>query len=395
MIRKVPRGVLVLGLVSLCNDAAADMVLPVLPIFMAAQLGTGPAFLGLVEGIAEALASALKLVAGSWSDRAGRREPFVFAGYGLSNVARPLYALASGPLQVLGIRVLDRAGKGLRTSPRDAWLGEITSDGNHGATYGVHRAMDHMGSMLGPLLASLFLWLYPGALRELFLYSAIPGFLALALAVWAGKAHPAPRRPKEPNPAQNLPAIGKALSALAPGEKRFLAAMALFTLGNSADALLLLRLKDLGFEDAWLPLAWALLNFIKATSSAALGGLADRIGCKPMILAGWLLYAACYLVLGQANSPVVGGAAFLIYGLFFGLTEAPERAWVAKLGPSRRYGHLFGRYNAVIGLGLLPASALFGWVWERWGADTAFTLGAGIALTAGALLFTAPEPRQK
>lgn len=379
--RALLRGnVLWLSVVSLLNDAASEMIYPLLPLFLVGTLGAGPAFLGLVEGVAEATASVLKLVSGWLSDRVGRRKALVGTGYGIAAAGRPLIALAVAPWQVLLVRFADRVGKGLRTAPRDVLLAESVEPARRGAAFGLHRAADHAGAVVGPLLATGLLLLLPGRLRLVFALAAIPGLLTV-LVLW--------RRVRD------VPAAGEETAAgpprvgwreLGPVFPRYLLVLVLFTLGNASDAFLLLRAQQLGVAVALIPLLWSALHLSKMVWSVPGGVLADRFGARGAIVAGWALYAAVYAGFAVAGAAWHVWALFLVYGLFFGLTEAPEKALVAALAPTAARGRAFGAFHFAVGLAALPASVLFGAVWQAFGAPAAFALGASLALVAALLL---------
>ncbi|HEX2202057.1 MAG TPA: MFS transporter, partial [Longimicrobium sp.] len=365
--------------------AASEMIYPLLPLFLTGRLGAGPALLGVIEGVAESASSFLKLLSGWMADRLGRRKALVAWGYGIAAVARPLIAIVTAAWQVLAIRLADRVGKGLRTAPRDAMLAESVPEARRGAAFGVHRAADHAGAVVGPLLASGILLLFPGRLRTVFALALVPGLVTLAVVLWkvrdprGGAPAPVAGAKAEKTPLPRLSGLGPTLP-------RYLAVLALFTLGNASDAFLLLRARDLGVGVALIPLLWGVLHVSKMVFSVAGGRLSDRIGARPAIVAGWLVYAGVYAAFAVAGEAWHAWALFAVYGLFFGLTEAPEKALVAALAPSGLRGSAFGAYHAAIGIAALPASLLFGALWQGFGAATAFLTGAGLALAAALLL---------
>jgi MFS family permease len=372
-------------MVSLLTDVASDMTYPLLPAFLATVLGASATAVGAIEGAAESTAALLRLVSGWWSDRVSRRKPLVMAGYTLASVIRPLIGLTQAASQVLAIRVADRVGKGIRGAPRDALIADSVDPAIRGRAFGFHRAADHAGAVVGPLLAFVLLQWAGLDLRTIFLLTAIPGALAVA-TLWFG-VREVPR---------TVPETVKRLDLRAPLGRRFwsyLGVLFVFTLGNSTDAFLLLRAGQLGVEAALIPILWAMLHIVKSGFSTPGGILSDRIGRKPLIVAGWLLYAGVYFAFGRATEQWQAWALFAVYGVFFGLTEGVEKALVADLVPAERRGTAFGWYNLAIGLGALPASLLFGILWDRWGAVTAFDFGAGLALVA-ALGISAVAPRR-
>jgi MFS family permease len=375
-----------LGLVSLLTDTSSEMIYPLLPAFLTGVLGAGAAFLGLVEGLAEATAAVLKVISGRASDQMRRRKPLVVAGYSLSSLVRPLVALAAAPLHVLVVRVLDRFGKGVRGAPRDALVAEVTPAADRGRAYGFQRAMDHAGAMVGPLLASAAL-LVLGDLRVVFALAALPG-LAAVLALVRGVREEA----RSPSPVIAAPRLERA--PLEPVLVRYLAVLAAFTLGHSSDAVLLLRAQQAGIPLAFLPALWSLHHAVKAGVSTWGGSLSDRIGRRRAIVLGWGVYAAAYAGFAIARSAWAIVGLFAFYGLFHAMTEGAERAFVAQLAGERTRGRAFGLFHAVTGAALLPASLITGLLWQRFGAPAA--LGAGAALAAGAavsLLTLVPEPR--
>ena len=389
---KLPRTVFALALVSLLTDASSEIIYPLLPLFLTATLGASAATLGVIEGAAETTASLLKLASGWWSDRIKRRKTLVVIGYTIASVARPLVALAQSAGQVLAIRVSDRVGKGIRSSPRDALLADAVAPAQRGRAFGLHRAADHFGAVIGPLIAFAVLRWTTLTLRQLFLLAAIPGALAvIALIVGVREA---PRAAAAvPNGAQA--ATRPNLAGGLPGRFwGFLGVLLLFTLGNSSDAFLLLRASQLGVAAALLPILWAMLHVVKSATSTPGGTLSDRVGRAPLIIAGWLIYAAVYLGFGRATATWQAWALFAVYGTYFGLTEGVEKALVADLVPAEKRGAGFGWYNLAIGLGALPASVIFGAVWDRYGATRAFEMGAGFsAVAAVALLVVVPSRR--
>lgn len=385
----VVRGnVLWLSVVSLLNDTASEMIYPLLPLFLVGTLGATPAMLGAIEGVAESTSAFLKLGSGHLSDRLARRRPLVLWGYGLAAVVRPLVALVTAPWQVLLVRFTDRVGKGLRSAPRDALLAESVPPAAQGAAFGVHRAADHAGAVAGPLLAAGLLVLLAGDLRTVFLLAFIPGFacvLILALLVRESPRPVPPRRAAEPLSARLRSAWH---SPVAP----YLVVLALFTLGNATDAFLLLRAQELGVPVAAIPLLWGAHHVSKMLWSVPGGLLADRLGARRAILAGWLLYAATYAGFAFASTAAHAWALFLVYGMFYGLTEAPEKLLIAQLAPAERRGAAFGGYHFAIGIAALPASLIFGGVWTVYGARWAFLLGAALALAAALLLAAVVRP---
>jgi MFS family permease len=396
----------VLGGVSLLTDISSEMTYPLLPLFLTAVLGASATTLGAIEGAAETTAALLKLVSGWWSDRTTRRKPLVVAGYTLASVVRPLIGLTRTAWQVLAIRVADRVGKGIRTSPRDALIADSVDPRVRGRAFGLHRALDDAGATIGPLVAfALLRWGHGIDLRRVFLLTAVPAAAALALLVFGLRE--APRSGSAPDgvpDAAPVPAPGGAGTAVAGRGMRgaalggrfwaFLAVVFVFTLGNSSDAFLLLQASRMGVAAALVPILWALLNLVKALTTTHGGALSDRIGRRPPLIAGWLVYAFIYFAFGRAAAQWQAWALFALYGLYFGLTEGVQSALVADFVPAERRGAAYGWYNLAIGIGALPASLIFGALADRVGTAAAFTFGAVMALLAAiAILFVAPAKR--
>jgi MFS family permease len=376
----LPRPVWMLSWTSLFTDTASEAVYPLMPLFLVRAIGASALSIGVIEGAAEAVNSVLRIVSGQLSDRWRARKPFVLAGYTLSSVVRPLVAFATAWPQVFAVRLMDRVGKGIRGAPRDAMLAAYADPASRGYVFGLHRAMDHAGAVVGPLLASLFLWFSPEDYRTLFMLTVIPGAIAVLMLVpikdagaGAGAVGHAPVAP-----AARVPLGGTFY--------RYLGVLLVFALGNSTDAYLLLKLSDAGVASVWIPALWAALHVVKAGASPFGGLLADRFERRYVIMAGWLLYAAVYFAFARVTSLPSLIAVFLTYGLFYALTEGGEKAIVADLSPADAHGLAFGWYNGVVGIGALTASLVFGLIWKQWGAPAAFYTGAGLALLAAGLL---------
>jgi MFS family permease len=392
--------------VSFFTDVSTEMIYPLLPVFLASVLGANASFIGAIEGVAETTASLLKLLSGWWSDKVGSRKILVVIGYGIATIVRPFTAATHTARQVLAIRLTDRIGKGIRTSPRDALLADSAPPHARGRAFGFHAAADNAGAVLGPLLAFMILKLqgvgsFDGtkrllphdelALRNVFWLAAVPGIIAMLVLIVV--VRDVPHRAAEDKTADgSIGAMGDGLT------KRFWAyivVVLLFTLGNSTDAFLLLRANQLGVPVAMAPILWALLNFVKSATGTYGGQLSDTIGRKPLIVGGWLLYSAVYFAFGWAAAAWQAWALFAVYGIFYGMTEGTEKALVADIVPRARRGSAFGWYNLAIGLGALPASLIFGAIWDRVGAPTAFVFGATLALIAALLMaLVAPSRTQ-
>ena len=380
----LPRSVIWLSVVSFLNDFSSEMIYPLLPVFFIRVLGASPAALGAMEGLVESTASLVKLYSGRLGDRLPRRKPLVVAGYSLASVTRPFLALAMAPWHVIGLRVVDRVGKGLRSAPRDALIADSVDPAHRGRAFGFHRAMDHLGAIAGPVTAlALIPWLFgsgnlPQAqYRVLFAIAAVPAVLSVAVLLLL--VHETPRHDGQ---CPDRPAGARLSGAF----WYLLAVIMLFTLGNSSDTFLLLRANDVGLTAKGLYLIWALLHLVKSALSTPAGILSDRVPRRWLIAGGWLVYAVVYLGFGRATAVWQIWWLFAIYGLYFGLVEGCERALVADLVPATARGTAFGWYNAAIGIMAFPASALFGLLWTWGGPSVAFDFGGALALLAAFLL---------
>ncbi len=384
------RNVLALAAVSFLTDASSEIIAPLLPLFLVGTLGATVSMVGVIEGSAEAVASLLKLASGWWSDRVSRRKPLIVAGYTIASLVRPLVAIAQSATQVLAIRLVDRVGKGIRGAPRDALLAASTPPEFRGRAFGFHRAADHAGAVVGPLIALACLQWLGMPVRHVFWVAAIPGALAVLVAIaFVREQHdpavtPAGRPAVTPTNARTSPAIPA--SALPRSFWITMLPILVFTLGNSTDAFLLLRASQLGVPTALIPLVWVLLHLVKSASSTPAGALSDRVGRRPLIVAGWGLYAAVYAGFSRATDPWHAWALFGVYGVVFGLTEGTEKALVADLVPAARRGTAFGWYQATVGVAALPASIVFGVVWDRYGSPAAFGMGAVLAVVAAVIM---------
>jgi MFS family permease len=383
---KLQPQVILLGIVSLLNDAASEMIYPLLPVFLTTTLGATPAVVGLIEGLADGLASILKYFAGVWSDRMPRK-PFVATGYALAAASRALIAAAGVWPLILGARLIDRTGKGVRSAPRDAMISDVTPPEQRGRAYGFHRALDHTGAIVGPLLAMLALNVAHWSLRRTFYVSVIPGAIGVALIVWLLREPPRERASDvEPDSARPLP----------PRFRGALIAISLFSLANSSDAFLLLQAHVAGVSTAMLPALWAAHHVIKSLFSTGASALSDRIDRRHLLVAGWTSYAILYAIFPIAHSLAFFLVLFILYAIPFTLAEGAERAWIADLVPADARGKSFGLYYLANGLCVLAGTALFGVLYERFSPRVAFHTGAGLALAAViAVLLTRLEPRAR
>lgn len=405
---KLPRNVIVLGWVSFLTDVASEMVFPLLPTFIDSTLGAGKLGLGLIEGLAETTASLARLPSGIWSDRMSRRKPLILFGYGLAGLARPLMGLATSSWHALFIRFSDRLGKGIRGAPRDALIADATASSMHGRAFGFHRAMDHAGASVGPIFAFLFLTWWPDEIRTLFLFSLLPGLAAFLLILFAIREKTGkPDRRKEtaalaeepPTTPQVFP--GSQATRVLTEDRRFavlLIALVVFALGNSTDAFLLLRAQELGIEARYLPLLWFLFHVAKSVGNLIGGRISDWMDPRLPLAAGFLVYGVVYLGFGLATTAGQGLSLFLAYSIYYGLAEPSERTLVARWVPKDLRGTAFGWYNLAIGITMLPASLLFGWIWQYSGQGVlgAFAFGSMASLLATLLVlatYLTPKPR--
>lgn len=384
-LRRLPPNVWLIGLISLLNDTASDMLYPLIPVYLASVLMVGPKSLGIIEGIAEATSSFLKLLSGVIMDLTNSAKPWIVIGYGLAGFSRPFISIASSWVGVLFIRMIDRVGKGLRSSPRDAMLAASVSPENRGLAFGLHRGMDNAGAVIGPILAALLLG-FGYKIKDLFLISIIPATICLGMSLLiqepqAGVAQSGNRR------------FSWNFKELPMNFKRYLLAVAIFTLGNSSNMFLLLRAKELGLSEMQVPLAWATISAIAAVFSTPLSALSDRFGRIRLITMGWLSYGLFYICLGllSSSTPIVIFGLFAFYGIFLAATEGVEKALVADLAPTSLLGTAYGWFNLVSGLMLLPASIIFGWLYEKFGATSAFGFSSSCSVIATFLLLWASK----
>lgn len=386
----LPPTVFALSLVSFLNDTSSEIIYPLLPAFLFLTLGATPFAIGLIEGLAESVASILKLFSGYLSDRFGRRKLPVFLGYSLAAVVRPMLAFVTSWPQVLVVRMSDRIGKGIRGAPRDALLAADVPEDKRGLAFGFNRAADHLGAVVGPIVAFLLLTYLavdpenPTAMeyQRVFLFASVPVAIGLFVIVFFVHEERKPIENVDTNP------IKFSLREFDPNFKRFLLIVALFTLSNSTDAFLLLRAEQAGIAPAMLPLLWMVLHFSKVFSSLIGGELSDEFGRKTLIVSGWVVYAAVYGGFAFVDSAWQAWVLFIIYGAYFGLTEGVEKAMVADLVKDEKRGTGYGFYNLAYGITVFPASLLFGFLWYRFGPETAFLISASISIVAAGFLLT-------
>jgi len=392
MAKYLTRTVWVLSLVSLCTDMASEMLYPVMPVFLK-SIGFSVLLIGVLEGVAEATAGLSKGYFGKWSDRAGRRLPFVQVGYALSAISKPLMAAFVWPLWIFFARTLDRLGKGVRTGARDALLSDEATVATKGRVFGFHRAMDTLGAVLGPALALLYLHWYPEDYKTLFLLAFIPGLLAIGATffirekvVHRGDAETRSKNagsevsPRHRVSAVNFFAFAKYWKQSRPEYRRLVGALLVFALFNSSDVFLLLKIKESGMSDAGVIGVYIFYNLVYAVAAFPLGILADRLGMRRVFVAGLLMFALVYAGMTFATTPLVAYALFFLYGIYAAATEGVAKAWISNICEKENTATAIGTYTAFQSVCALSASSLTGVVWYWWGADAAFGMSAVAAV---------------
>jgi len=373
----ISKNVFVLGLVSFFNDVASEMIYPIVPIFLTSVLGAPIAIVGLIEGIAESTASILKVISGWLSDKWRKRKPFIIIGYSFSAISKILLGLAYSWPFVLLARFIDRFGKGTRTSSRDALITESSEDKVRGRAFGFHRTLDTLGAVVGPLLALLAIHFLDNDFRLIFFLAFIPAFIGILLLLFFVQ-----EKKKEAN---SLNVFHFNWRELNPSFKIFLFISLIFALGNSSDAFLILRAKNLGLSLSLAVLAYVLFNFTYAIFSTPAGFIADKFGPRKVLLAGFLLFSIVYLLFGLVHSSLLLWLLFPIYGIFMALTEGVGKAYISNLVPQEKIGTAFGVYQTTIGLGTFFASLIAGLLWTYLNVSTPFIFGSMMALISAVL----------
>ena len=391
--RKLPRNVFAISLVSLLNDASSEIIYPLLPILLTSVLGASPRAIGIIEGAAESVSSLIKLLAGYLSDRFGKRKILVVSGYALAALARPFLAFATSWQQVLAIRLTDRVGKGVRSAPRDAMIADAVTIEQRGIAFGFHRAMDHGGAVIGPLLGFVLVLFFvtnqnaPTRIEFtwVLMLAAVPAIAAVLVSIFFMRESTllAPRETE----VKKL-----SLRGFDSNFKRFLLILALFTLSNSTDSFLILRARNIGVSIKGSLLLWSAHHCMKVLSSLWGGDLSDRLGRKRLIVSGWILYAAVYAGFAFVSNQYSIWVLFLIYGIYFGLAEGAEKALVADLVKPEQRGTAYGLYNLAFGITVFPASLLMGIIWDWKGPTAAFLVSAILGATAALLLLLMVKP---
>jgi len=370
------RNLLLLGFVSLFTDLSSQMIYPLVPAFLT-QIGATGTIIGLIEGIAESVSSLFRAVFGKLSDQLGKRKVFVYAGYGLSSLAKPLLFLASAWGHVLFIRFFDRIGKAIRNPARDALISTSVEPDRKGIAFGWHRAMDRLGAMGGPLLALLILHSTDDDLRLVFLWAGVPAILALTFVPFVKEM-------------SIQPGTGSSAKIQSLWDNKaftwfFIASIA-FTLGNSSNAFLLLKAGEVGISLSWIPLLWMVYNLMAAISSPMMGYVSDKVGRKPVIAISFAYYVGIYTAFALSDQPLEVWLLFGLYGIYYGLSNGVYRAYLADLIKPENRGAAYGIFNTGIGLALFPASLIMGLIWDAYGSKWAFIISAIFSLV-GLMLF--------
>lgn len=367
--------IIILGLTSLLTDIGSEMVYPLIPLFLVQQLGATPAIVGLIEGIAESLASLLKVYSGRVSDKLQRRKPLAIAGYASSALSKIFIIAAVSWAWVLAGRIGDRFGKGIRTAPRDAIIADSTDPRQKGKSFGLHRMLDTAGAVIGVALAYYFFTSYQGDYRQVFIWSLVPAFLGVLVLALV-------REVKAKAPQKNLKDVPLSWQSLNPRLKGFLIVVFLFALGNSSNQFLLLRSSDLGMQPAQVILLYLVFNISYALISLPAGMLSDKIGRRHLLIAGYLIYSIVYFGFARVHDAGHLWLLFIVYGLYNGVTEGVEKALVADVAPQQHRATMLGLHATLVGIGLLPASFLAGLIWHYWGAAYTFYFGSAMGLLA-------------
>jgi MFS family permease len=375
------KNVVITGLVSFFMDLSSEMVYPLVPLFLANVLGADKAVIGLIEGIAESTASILKVFSGWLSDRIGSRKWLMAAGYGLAVLSRPIMAISLSWREVLASRFVDRLGKGVRTAPRDAILAESTETAYLARAFSLHRSMDTLGAVVGPLTAFFILGLFQNNYRLVFWMSIIPGIIAVLLIIFF-----ITEKGKERTLAAERPRL--TLRHFNWRFRIFIVIAAIFAFGNSSDAFLILKAQQTGIQPTLIPIVYLTFNLLYALSAIPAGMAADRFGKRRIILLGFILFSLVYYGFAVTEDSRGIWGLFVLYGIFMGLTEGIQKAYLATIIPPDFKATAFGVYNTVVGLATLPASIIGGWLWDAFSSSATFYFGSAMAAVA-AVLFVA------
>jgi len=364
------------GLTSFFTDTSIKMIYSVMPLFLL-SIGATKTSISLIEGIAESTASLFKAFSGYWSDKIGKNKPFMIIGYGITALVTPLYALAGIPIQVLFLRFFERIGKGLRTAPRDSLISGSVSKNEAGKNFGFHKAMDNSGAIFGPLAAFLLLYFSPLNYSGIFLFATIPAILGVfTIAVFIKEAKV---EKKENNNKFHFKQLPKKFYF-------FLAIVFVFTLGNSADALLLVKTAETGINKSYIPFVYMIFNTVSVFLAIPVGKMSDKVGREKLIIAGFLVYALVYYLFGRFNTIHVFIFLFMLYGLYSALTDTSQKAMISDIVSKDLKGTGYGLYHAVLGITLLPASLIAGILYDKVNSNAPFYFGAFMALLAAVLM---------
>ncbi|MGO8789378.1 MAG: MFS transporter [Terriglobia bacterium] len=379
---RLPRNVWALAWVAFFNDSSTEMSYWLLPQFLVTVLGAPPMAFGFIEGAAETVASFSRLLSGWLSDFLNRRKPLTAAGYTLANVVKPLLAVTHSWQQVFGIRFADRAAKGFRAAPRDALMADSVDAAHRGAAFGLRQAMDTAGAIVGPLSAILLLKLFAGKIRAVFWVAAIPGLASILLAWFAVKEVRGVTSASAPSTGE----VGRATGFPRGKFILILAAVGLFSLGNSSDLFLVLRAQNLGMRAWTAPALGLLFNVVYASLSWPAGKLSDRVPRRGLIVVGYFVYATVYAGFAWSRTPQLVWFLFAVYGTYYALTEGVMKAWIADLAPAESRASIFGVFNWVVGVAAFPASLMAGWIWQHYSPAAPFAVSSVLALLAGLML---------
>jgi MFS family permease len=348
-----------------------------MPMFLL-SIGASKTSLSLIEGIAESTASLIKTLSGFWSDKIGKNKPFLLLGYGLSALIMPLYAFVVSPVQVLLLRFVERVGKGIRTAPRDSLIAGSVIDGKTGKSFGFQKAMDNSGAILGPLIAFAVLAIFPGNYKIIFLLSGIPALLGILVIIFGIK---------EAKKSNTTLLKSFRLKDFSPKFYLFLAIVFIFTLGNSTDALLLVKANEVGVKVAFIPLVYLITSVVSVLLSVPIGNLSDKIGKERVLIAGYFIYAIVYFGFGATSSVGTIVSLFALYGLYSAATDGIQKAFVSDMVDSNKKGTGLGLYNALLGITLLPASLIAGILYDKVNSSVPFYFGAATAVISAILMF--------
>jgi MFS family permease len=389
--KAITRTVWILSLVSLFTDTASEMLYPVMPVYLK-SIGFSIVLIGILEGLAEAVAGLSKGYFGKLSDATGRRMPFVQLGYSLSAISKPLMALFIAPAWIFGARTLDRLGKGLRTGARDAVLSAEATPATRGRVFGFHRAMDTLGAVLGPLCALIYLHVYPGNYRTLFLIAFLPGLLAIISTLLLKDRQPQVRKDAATVSFFSFLGYWRTAPAL---YKRLVAGLLVFTLFNSSDVFLLLRAKQVGMDDTTVIGVYIFYNLVYAVSSLPLGILADKIGFKPILISGVIVFAIVYWGMAVTTSPVAYYVLFFLYGIYAAATEGISKAWISNISADGQVATSIGTYTAFQSIATMLASTIAGLIWYSFGAGAALMVTAVAAIAVAVYLAFMPVKKSQ